>query len=58
VKRSQERILAHIVCLVGPDDPSGDPKHDIPMALDERLEPCQIAPARSLDERAIRIGLL
>jgi hypothetical protein len=28
------------------------------VALDERLERCQIAPARSLDERAIRIGLL
>jgi hypothetical protein len=58
VERAQERILAHVVGLVRSDDPRGDPKDNIPVALDECLECPEIAAPRPRDERAVGIGLL
>ncbi len=57
VKGAQKGVLAHILGLVGADDPCRDPEDDVTVAIDQLLERGQVSAPGPLDKLGIRVHL-
>ena len=56
VKRTQKRVLRHIVGVGRSHDPPSDPNGHAAVAIDEFLECAQLALTRGTDQRGVAVG--